>query len=51
MLDLGECLSLDADNLLSAVYMSLVQTLQQYCQNLRLIWYWDDLLGHLVSTL
>ena len=46
LLDLGECLSLDADNLPSAVHLSLVQTLQVYCENLRLKRYWGDILGH-----
>ena len=51
MLELGEFPSLDADNLPFAVHLSSVQTPQPSSENLCLIRYCGDLLGHLVSTL
>ena len=50
ILDLGECLSLVADDLQSAVYLSTVQTPKPSSENLGLMRYRGDLLGHLVST-
>ena len=50
-LDLRECLSLDADNLPSAVYLSFVHTPKPSSENLGLMMYRGDLFGHLVSTL
>ena len=44
MLDLGECLSLDANILLSAVYLSSVKTPQQSSEYLGLMRYGGDLL-------
>ena len=51
MLDLGECLSLDAYNVPSAVYLSSVQNPQPSSGNLGLMMYRANFSGHLVSTL
>ena len=51
MLDLGECLSMDADNLPSAIYLSSVHPSQPSSKNLGLMRYRGDMLKHLVSTL
>ena len=50
MLDLGECLLLDADYLPSEVGLSSVQISQPSSKNLGLMRYRGDLSGHLVST-
>ena len=51
LLDFGEFLSLDADNLPSAVYLSSVHTPQPSSENLGLMRYRGNLSGHLVSAL
>ena len=50
MLDL-KCLSPDADNLLSEVYLSSVQNPHSFIENFGLMSNRGDLLGYLVSTL
>ena len=42
MHDLGDCLSLDANNLPSAVYLSSVETPQPSSENLGLMRYWGN---------
>ena len=49
MLDFGECLSLDANNLPSAVYLSSVQTPQPTSENFGPMRYRGDLLGECKS--
>ena len=51
MPELGVCLLLNADNLPSAVYLSSVQTPQPSSENLSLMRYMANFLGHLVSNL
>ena len=51
MPDLEERLSLDADNLTSAVYLSSVQTSQPSSENHGLMRYRANFCGHLASTL
>ena len=51
MIDMGECQLLGADILLFVVYLSSVRTPQPSSENLGLMRYRANFLGHLVSTL